>query len=367
MSIDYTKRTWGEEKLAVLNDFDKQLDKLKTAVAMMKDGYAEAYVCREVGLNQPAFRHLIAHPNLGYVSSIEGMDISDPVVQKKVASYLLSWQERLYMDVFGIKNISDIPLDVNSSVETALTMLPKREADVLLYRYRDGITLDETGYKIGVTRERARQIEHKALRLLRHSNISSVLKYGENFKKQLDSLRNDVSQGLVSESMEKLSKEYEAAVKKNDDNKLWEIAADIVKRKPELLSHLAEVNKVGMFPKKVSLDELNGIRTLQTPIEDANFSVRTYNCLHRAHLFAKYDRSGVTKELRTLGDVAELSIKQISRIRNLGTKSLKEIVDTFDSIGVPLKEREGYTPVFKEQDSPEPVPEEIDDDYDEDR
>ncbi len=367
MRIDYTKRTWSEEKLAALEDFDKQLDKLKTAVSMLKNGYAETYVCKEVGLSQHTFRYILAHPSLGYESSIENMDVTDPTVQKKIAEYLLSWQERLYMDIFSIKDMLDVPLDVNSSVDIALTMLPEREASVLLYRYRDGLTLDKTGDKLGVTRERARQIESVALRRLRKPSISSILKYGLDFKRRIDSLRSNVNKELVSEGMEKFKKEYDEAVSKNDENKLWEIAVDILKKKPELLSHLAEVNKAGMFPKKVPLDKLNAIRTLQTPIGNASFSVRTYNCLRRAHLFAKYDKSGVDKELRTLGDVAELSIRQISRIRNLGAKSLKEIVDTFDSIGFPLKEREGYTRVFKEPDSPEPVPEEIDDDYDEDR
>lgn len=61
----------------------------------------------------------------------------------------------------------------------AVNSLPPREAEVLELRYglKDGIsrTLEEVGRKLGVTRERARQIESQALRKLRHPSWSRGL------------------------------------------------------------------------------------------------------------------------------------------------------------------------------------------------
>ena len=59
-------------------------------------------------------------------------------------------------------------------------MLPPREARILQLRYGlvDGqyLTLNEVGRKMGVTRERVRQIEAQALRRLRTPNIQRALR-----------------------------------------------------------------------------------------------------------------------------------------------------------------------------------------------
>jgi RNA polymerase primary sigma factor len=61
----------------------------------------------------------------------------------------------------------------------ALNQLPPREVRILQLRYGllDGrsYTLEEVGRKMGVTRERVRQIESQALRRLRHPSVRSRL------------------------------------------------------------------------------------------------------------------------------------------------------------------------------------------------
>jgi RNA polymerase primary sigma factor len=69
---------------------------------------------------------------------------------------------------------------LREQVEKLLATLPPREARVLRLRFgmRDGRahTLEEVGHKLGVTRERARQIACKALRKLRHPRRSRALR-----------------------------------------------------------------------------------------------------------------------------------------------------------------------------------------------
>lgn len=64
-------------------------------------------------------------------------------------------------------------------VQRVLERLSDRERQILVLRYglggRDGQTLDEVGRHFGVTRERVRQIEQKALRKLRHPSASRYL------------------------------------------------------------------------------------------------------------------------------------------------------------------------------------------------
>jgi RNA polymerase primary sigma factor len=69
---------------------------------------------------------------------------------------------------------------LNDQIWKALGNLTKRESDVLALRYglKDGQphTLEEVGRYFGVTRERVRQIEVKALRKLRHPRLNKLLK-----------------------------------------------------------------------------------------------------------------------------------------------------------------------------------------------
>jgi RNA polymerase sigma factor (sigma-70 family) len=64
-------------------------------------------------------------------------------------------------------------------VEEALTHLPEREREIVRLRYglKDGkyYTLEELGQMLGVTRERVRQLEMKALKVLRHPMIGKRL------------------------------------------------------------------------------------------------------------------------------------------------------------------------------------------------
>ncbi len=65
-------------------------------------------------------------------------------------------------------------------LEKALNTLTPREAEIVRLRYGIGIgypsTLEEVGKKFGVTRERVRQIESKAIRKLRYAGKSKSLK-----------------------------------------------------------------------------------------------------------------------------------------------------------------------------------------------
>eukprot|EP00193_Tetraselmis_chui_P021798 CAMPEP_0177796190 /NCGR_PEP_ID=MMETSP0491_2-20121128/26649_1 /TAXON_ID=63592 /ORGANISM="Tetraselmis chuii, Strain PLY429" /LENGTH=691 /DNA_ID=CAMNT_0019319101 /DNA_START=229 /DNA_END=2303 /DNA_ORIENTATION=+ len=69
---------------------------------------------------------------------------------------------------------------MEAHVESVLDTLTKREAEILRMRYGLGPTgqehtLEEIGLKFGVTRERIRQLEARAMRLLRNTSRTTVL------------------------------------------------------------------------------------------------------------------------------------------------------------------------------------------------
>ena len=66
-----------------------------------------------------------------------------------------------------------------TEVDRALEILTERERDIIRYFFGIGcseMTLEEIGEKFDLTRERVRQIKEKAIRRLRHSSRSKLLK-----------------------------------------------------------------------------------------------------------------------------------------------------------------------------------------------
>ena len=68
---------------------------------------------------------------------------------------------------------------LSTEVERALSTLTERERDIIKLFFginTQEMTLEEIGEKLGLTRERVRQIKEKAIRRLRHSSRSKLLK-----------------------------------------------------------------------------------------------------------------------------------------------------------------------------------------------
>lgn len=66
-------------------------------------------------------------------------------------------------------------------INRLLSVLTEREASILMYYYglngTHAYTLDEISEKIGLTRERVRQLKEKALKRLKHTTKNKILKY----------------------------------------------------------------------------------------------------------------------------------------------------------------------------------------------
>jgi DNA-directed RNA polymerase subunit alpha len=68
-----------------------------------------------------------------------------------------------------------------------------------------------------------------------------------------------------------------------------------------------------------------------TRIEELDFSVRTYNCLKKANVL-------------TVGELALMSEIDLMNIRNFGKKSLTEVKEKLNTMGLNLKDSDGYFP-----------------------
>ena len=77
----------------------------------------------------------------------------------------------------------------------------------------------------------------------------------------------------------------------------------------------------------VEKDNRNKERILEMTLEDLDFSVRSFNCLKRA---------GVV----TVEDLLKLTEEDLMKVRNLGRKSLEEVIKKIESLGFKLKKSE---------------------------
>ena len=97
--------------------------------------------------------------------------------------------------------------------------------------------------------------------------------------------------------------------------------------RPELniITNLSEIADItGIMNAK---QEDSKQKKLETSIDDLDFSVRAYNCLKRANI-------------NTLGDLTEKSELEMMKIRNLGKKSLKEVMDKIKDMGLKFRDED---------------------------
>ena len=74
----------------------------------------------------------------------------------------------------------------------------------------------------------------------------------------------------------------------------------------------------------ISKDEDITTKVLSLPIEDMDFSVRSYNCLKRANI-------------NTVEDLVNKSKSDMLKVRNLGLKSIEEVVQKLETYGLSLR------------------------------
>lgn len=158
--------------------------------------------------------------------------------------------------------------------------LSEREREILFLRVIDGKTLREVGVAFGVTRERVRQLEAKAFRKLR----------GPLHRRQIE---EDIINLSINSKREDLFREWEDFFEKLN-----------------LLDD--ETNE------KIEEDYLEA-----TSIRDLSLPTRSFNALMRAGIKN-------LKDLSLYGD--------IKKIRNLGTKSYRDIVDRALEYGLELED-----------------------------
>lgn len=178
-------------------------------------------------------------------------------------------------------------------------ILSEREIFVIEKLYKDCYILEEVGKMLNITRERVRQIQGKAIRKLRYREKYFLVGDYENLE-------------------ELAKKEYEKYLEEQKIIWTYESATKFIRE------HEVEVKN-------------NPAYVMNTTIEELDLSVRSYNCLRRAGI-------------KTAEDIVNKTVLGLMKIRNMGRRSLKEIVEKLKQIGITIPEENVILPSdFKAQ------------------
>lgn len=170
----------------------------------------------------------------------------------------------------------------------AIETLNDREQKVLEYRYKNGLTYEDTGKQFNVTRERVRQIELRAVRKLRNPVLMKT---------------------YIMDALDKASQIEARCIALESENK---------KLKEQLRALGATTTDDG---EHIPVD-----------IEYMDLSVRSFNCLRR-------------HGIRTVDDLKGMTMYELMMIRNLGKKSRDEVIEKAKKYGIFIDREEGKNEV----------------------
>lgn len=206
-------------------------------------------------------------------------------------------------DIFGEDYDGILDADQLDGFNYAIGSLTEREQRVLSLYYKDELTLEQAGKSEGVTRERIRQVLAKSLRKLRHPTRLKYIQRGYKI------LSGELEQQIADRYSEAL-KQYEL---------------EYIKKITELQKKIANADKI---LEKTNIEECEEfIGSIMTPIENIDLSVRSYNCLARAGI-------------KNIGQICGMTYDELCHIRNLGRKSVEEIISKLNAYGLRLKDGE---------------------------
>ncbi len=101
------------------------------------------------------------------------------------------------------------------------------------------------------------------------------------------------------------------------------LSAKILIEHFNIITDLNAISDISGLMAEKKVDTIT--KTLETPIEEIEFSVRAYNCLKRAGI-------------HTVQDLISKREVEVTKIRNLGKKSLKEVLDKVAEMGLKFRD-----------------------------
>jgi len=277
-------------KLGLLASWKEKLQAIISIIDDIIAGKSEISACRKHDIDNGFFRSIIFRKeiNKGYIEEDRPVFAGKTLIltpEERIwcAMNELETKIKTYKDISYLDAKLDIPYDLNETIPEIISEhLTERERLIINEIYYNRKTLEETGKSLRITRERVRQIERKSIRILMKYRQYCIL--GKEIAEYDRKAKIKVSEIARKKYKSEIDERFSRIKANNTDRDLSEIVA--------------------------------------TPIESLELSMHLYYVLKRANI-------------KTVGDILIVpTYEELSKIRNMGRKSLAEMIDKIHSLGL---------------------------------
>lgn len=250
----------------------------------------------------------------------------------------------LYKDIRTLFKFEDEPIIGEiydgEKINDALFMLNNREHMIIRNRYgldnNEELKYEEIAERYNITIERARQVKEKALMKLQMNTV-----YGRRLLANRD---EEKRKQFITKYFENhdIFADSEQSISQTDREELFKILSqrDFTKQ---------NTNSVGnVIPKPMQEREVEPTEGMQdnganiTTIKELGLGARLYNILNRAGI-------------KTTKDLENTSLRQFSEMRNMGEKTLQDLLTKMDSLGIKAKDELSNTEINSPEQKRKPI------------
>lgn len=229
------------------------------------------------------------------------------------------YPQNIYKAVFGVREATDVQeiaglAGDRGALEFAMLLagLSDREADILRLRFQKNKTLEAVTEVYGINRERVRQIEAKALRKMRRPCVCKLL-----------------TMGLRAWMEEQIHIEARSIADLEVPQKVHEMLTERLEwAQQHMQEREEEIYRLARDGETQSEQDVKAILAENITLEELELSVRAYNCMKRAGC-------------NTVADIIKMTEKEMMCIRNLGRKSMEEVIAKVRERGFELRQEVG--------------------------
>lgn len=250
---------------------EASIETMMRAIVVLKavtEGTPMTVACTRINMNLNQFRLML--------NKLSKINIDKKKIIDIPFEDLLTWEDHFIQDLVGSTGYA-LP-DFKQSYDTALKILSPREQEIIRLYYEDGLTLEQIGTKIGVTRQRVDQKKQHAFTTIRKHECFDNFIYGTEC-------------ATIKEYRDSIAKVNEART-----NRLTQLNEQIRNNNLQI-KQMSDLANFGITEIK------------DTSILALDLDARSYNCLHRANI-------------KTIGELINKTEKELMALPLFGRKCL---------------------------------------------
>lgn len=279
------------------------VNRLSQVIEAVENGRKLEMACKSANLEKDMVSRIVKFNSL--------TNKTDAEIKAAQFENVVTWQDRALSEIVGAPTFASNEFDVYF-MKAVEGLMPEGEQKVVLAHYREELSYERIASKYGMTVEAARQLILRFNRRVRtHSNYDRLIlghSYDETLKRYRQA-KKELDEEIASQS-------HKAYIEANNRKEQLE------KETKEMEQRVREMRE---NPGSLMASDTSGSTVKNWMLKDMGFTPRALNSL---------SRGGFT----TIGQVLEVPVPELRRLRNFGNISLEELREKTKEYGLTLKD-----------------------------